>query len=730
MAAAALEPPFRPARQGRTAGTSGSSPRGGVPAKAGGQIGAGIRGGIGAVALLWATSVLPHSSPEAPVPEVPGLRVEAELKVDGVLDEPFWAQCGVGTGLIDTRTGKEAGEQTLIRVAYTRTHLYLSVECLDSDMSKIRAVEQHEDRPFVADDWVEVHFDPPHNHRGKYAFFTNPLGTKADANEGPSGVFNYGWSADWDCAAKMLADRWTFEMKIPLTVMNYFRRDDERWGFNITRMQRRTDVTSFWSYSATDMYKPRHFGHLTDLDLKDSQFNRNWEFTPYVSARVDFNGKTEVVPKAGADFSFRINPAITTAWTILPDYGHLEADDDSIELRDTERFLPEKRLFFREGEELMRQPHRVYYSRRFTDIDVAAKATGLIPGFSFNVMDVFGEVTHDYDYSGNSGVIKLNQDIGERSYLGYYASASHLNEGHAYTGSADGYFFLNDAWRVQFQGAAADEDLEDSTQDLDRDTTDFLGNVALIYSLYPWTFQWGYTAITSEFNPVLGYIPRRDIFGPGFLGMYDKRSGEGWYKQILCSTAPRWLENEAGVNTIRDYDLFSNVVFRNDLGVRLTYLNEYRHLPDDDDPSDYTTYYNERYALGVDLWASQYFKAVNLTYALGQFEDTDYQEVIGAKRWKFWEKLPLRHELVVRFEDQPDGSSDTVWLNRFVADLYITRDMWVKASIQNRPDALHNYSVIYTWKLKYNTYLYLAYNDVNEGDGTQQSILTKLTYTF
>jgi len=55
---------------------------------------------------------------------------------------------------------------------------------LDSDMSKIHAVEQHEDRAFVADDWVEIHFDPPHNHRGKYA--SSPTArTKADANEGP-----------------------------------------------------------------------------------------------------------------------------------------------------------------------------------------------------------------------------------------------------------------------------------------------------------------------------------------------------------------------------------------------------------------------------------------------------------------------------------------------------------------------------------------------------------------
>lgn len=680
------------------------------------------------LACLLPSPTFGHANPDAPVPALAALQVEDALTVDGVLDEPFWARCEVGSGFIDTRTQRPAAEQTLVRVAYTRSHLYLAVECLDSDMSKIRATERHEDRAFVGDDWVEIHVDPPHNHRGKYAFFTNPLGTKADANEGPSGVFNYGWTADWECAARMLADRWTFEMKLPLTMMNYFRRDGERWGFNVTRLQRRTDVTSFWSFSATDMYKPRHFGHLTGLNLENSQFDRNWEFTPYVSARVDFNGATEIVPRGGADLSFRLTPAITTAWTLLPDYGHLEADDDTIELRDTERFLPEKRLFFREGEELMRQPHRVYYSRRFSEIDGAGKASGLLPGFSFNAMDVFGDVTHDGDFHGNSAVLRVMQDVRERSYLGYYASASHLEQGHAYAGSADGYLFLNDAWRVQFQGAVADERLQDPSQNLDRAGTDYLGSTALVYSAYPWTAQVTYTAITPAFNPLLGYIPRRDIFGPSLFTQLDLRSGDAWYKQTLVTYNPRYYVNADGVNTILDHDLFSNVVFRNDLGVRLGYFNNYRHLPDDSDR--YTTYYNERISMGLDLWASDYYKAINLTYALGEFEDLDYHEAIWGKRFKFWERLPLRHELVVRWETPPADDPDTVWLNRLVADLYLSKIMWVKASIQNRPDSVHNYSVIYTWKLKYNTYFYVAYNDVTDGDASGRSVLTKITYTF
>jgi len=39
--------------------------------------------------------------------------------------------------------------------------------------------------------------------------------------------------------------------------------------------------------------------------------------------------------------SMRLNSDLTSAFTIFPDFGQVEADPDTIELRDTERFLRE-----------------------------------------------------------------------------------------------------------------------------------------------------------------------------------------------------------------------------------------------------------------------------------------------------------------------------------------------------------------------------------------------------
>jgi hypothetical protein len=660
---------------------------------------------------------LAHDNPHAPVPSLRALKVEAPLTVDGVLDEPFWERCEVTSGLIDQRTHLEAEQQTRIRIAYTRTHLYVAVECLDDHPDDIRASERREDRVFQGDDWVEVHFDPPHNHRGKYAFFANPLGTRADANEGPSGLFNYGWSADWDLAAKIHTNGWTFEMRIPLKVLNYLRKDAQTWGFNITRMLRRTDTTSFWSFSATEVYKPRHFGHLTGLDLADAVFDRNWEVSPYVSVRTDFDGATRTTPKAGLDVGVRLSPTVTTAWTLKPDFGQVEADDDTIELRDTERFLPEKRLFFREGDELMRTTHQLYYSRRFTDIDGGMKASGLGKGYSFALLNLQSDIAHDGRFHGNSTVLRVLQDVKERSSLGYYLGDSEVTGGHSRVLGADGYLFLNNEWRYRFQLAGMEDNV--SAGRAGRDRFDYLGSASMIYARYPWEFNVTYNAISEQFNPLLGYIPRRNIFGPSVLGSYHRESGRDWYKRLSVTYQPQLYLNADQRTVLRDHGLYGSVVWRNDLGLRLSYNNDY-HAP----------YHNHRVTTGVDVFASDYWKAINLTWAHGRFETTDYNEFVLGKRYKFWERLPIRHEFVVRLADRPGNAHETVWLDRIIFDLFITDKMWIKSSLQHRHNGVRNLSLIYGWKLHPKIQWYLVFNNVNDGAEEGNSIFTKVSYTF
>jgi hypothetical protein len=649
------------------------------------------------------------------------VRVEEEITVDGRLDEAFWARCPVATGLMDTRTQRPAEQQTTIRVAYTRTHIYIGVECFDDNTGEIRASERRKDRAFTADDWVEIHLDPTHSHRGKYAFFTNPLGTRAEANEGPSGMFNYGWTVEWECEASIETNRWCFEMKIPLGTMNYERKDAQTWGFNVTRRLARTDTPSFWSYSPTEMYKPRHFGHLEGFKLADSKFDRQWEVTPYASAQYDFgNGENDTTLSTGGDIGFRLTPSITTALTLNPDYGQVEADDATIELRDTERFLPEKRLFFREGEELIRMPNSLYYSRRFTDIDAGAKLTGARQNYSFIFQDIYGDTQHqDFDGSGNSAVMRLYQYVGDRSYIGYYLADSELKEGYSRVGGADGYFFINDDWRIQAQAAGMGQDLDDQTGTFTREGGEYLGQGSLIYGHYPWEFRWGLKGISEGFKPLLGYIPRQNIFGPNFDAFFYEKTDQRWYKELSLGYEFDYYWNDARKLSIHDHGAFWRVVFPADYGFHGGGSREY-HAP----------YNNHRVSAGFDIFPSDFYRSLSYTWAGGEFEEVDYNELILAKPFKPWNRMPIRFESFLRFENQPDGSKDTRWLVRVVSDLYITDTMWIKSSIQPQNDGVHNVSVIYGWEFLPRKNFYFVFNSVNDGSSTENSLFTKVTWTF
>lgn len=675
------------------------------------------------IVFYFTQFVYTHDSHDADVPLIEAYLTEQEITIDGHLNEDDWQHAQRVTGFKDIRTSAHASQQTFVRVLYTKTHVIIAVECMDDAMDEIHASERREDRFFRGDDWVEVHLEPMHSHTSKYAFFSNPLGTKVDAAEGPAGNFNTGWSAEWELAAQMLDDRWQFEMAIPFGIMNYTQNDDQIWGINFTRKTVRLDELSFWSYSDTDYYKPRHFGHLTGLNLADTDFSRNIEVTPYVSTRMDFHGDTDSINQAGLDTSFRLTPNIITSWTLNPDFGQIEADDDTIELRDTERFLTEKRLFFREGDELLTMRNRLYYSRRFTNIDTGAKFSGEWEDYKFSFLNIQGETTHDEIRSGNSSVFRVIQNVGEKSNLGYYLNASEYEDGHSRVASTDGNLFLTDDVRFQYQASLSDDRNWDSGK-LEKDRTDYLGYTALSYEKYPWEIALGYRAISEGFNPSLGFIPRRDIFGPSLIAEYNIRSNEEWYKSLEVGFVTALYEDEDDRTTLRDYTFFSDVVFQNDYGIELQYDDDF-HYP----------YDNDRMVIGGVRNSSDYWKSMDVSWAFGTFEEVDYNEFILGKRLQPFERMPIRYEFVIRLEDESFRNNrfledETVWLNRIVFDYFFTDDMWLKTSLQNRSSNIHNVSVIYGWEFVEDAHWYVAFNSVGDQNDTEHSVFTKVTYTF
>ena len=111
----------------------------------------------------------------------------------------------------------------------------------------------------------------------------------------------------------------------------------------------------------------------------------------YASATYDFESDSTEF-STGPDVGMRLNSELTSAFPLNPDFGQVEADPDTIELRETERFLRERRTFFREGSELFDTPVNIYYSRRFEKIDAGGKVTGQGDTWALGLVDVQGDI--------------------------------------------------------------------------------------------------------------------------------------------------------------------------------------------------------------------------------------------------------------------------------------------------------------------------------------------------
>ena len=160
------------------------------------------------------------------------------------------------------------------------------------------------------------------------------------------------------------------------------------------RRERGMQESSYWCYRNSQARNPREFGLLTNLDLAKAEFDSKPTFETYVSGSSDFEQNRNEM-STGLDISMRLNSNLISAFTINPDFGQVEADPDTIELRDTERFLRERRTFFREGSELFKTPLNIYYSRRFMDIDAGAKVTGQGKTWALGLIDVQGKISRD-----------------------------------------------------------------------------------------------------------------------------------------------------------------------------------------------------------------------------------------------------------------------------------------------------------------------------------------------
>jgi hypothetical protein len=284
--------------------------------------------------------------------------------IDGQLDDEAWANAPLVTRLVQSRPdpGAEAHMRTEARLLYDDRALYVAVRLFDPAPQAILAPFVRRDDETTSD-WVFVEIDSRHDRRTGFSFGLNPRGVQVDGMWMDDINYDSTWDAVWEGAARIDADGWTAEYRIPFSQLPYAAGADAAtaadaetvWGFNLYRNSQRRGEVSNWSPRVAGLAGV--ISRFNDLRLRVPAHIRRVELTPYVAPRWERSASSASNTgsmKAGADLRVGLGSSFNLTATLLPDFGQVEQDPSQVNLTALELFQTERRPFFIEGVEAFR----------------------------------------------------------------------------------------------------------------------------------------------------------------------------------------------------------------------------------------------------------------------------------------------------------------------------------------------------------------------------------------
>lgn len=369
--------------------------------------------------------------------------VETPPALDGVLDDPQWAQAEPIGPLtqVDPIEGARPSKATEVRVLTDGDNLYVGVRCWDDDPAGIIARSMQRDADLGAEDRVVFLLDTFLDQRTGYLFQTNALGARVDGLIEDVHLL-LEWDGIWNVKTAIDSKGWTAEFVIPFKTLN-FRAGAPAWGFNLRRGIRGTQEADNWADPDQNMrfIDPVRAGLLQGMER--SRLGIGLDVVPSLSlTRVDDSQRppsesesrhyTRVTPSG--DIRYKITPSLTLAGTANTDFGQTPADDVQVNLSRFALFFPEQREFFLQDQGIfdfanVGKDVQPFFSRRIglsatgepVPIRGGGKLTGRVGPLSMGGLVVHqGPQEHEGEDVGarTLGVARLKLNVGEESTIG------------------------------------------------------------------------------------------------------------------------------------------------------------------------------------------------------------------------------------------------------------------------------------------------------------------------
>jgi len=375
------------------------------------------------LALLFAIQA-PLSASTIEIPRIE----DAEVVIDGNLDEPVWSQAARLTGFhqYEPVDGRPASEETEVLVWYAPDAIYFGIIAHDSEPEAIRATVADRD-DIGGDDHITIYLDTFNDRRRAFFFAVNPLGVQQDGVRYEGGGFGgTDKSPDYwyESQGRITESGYIVEVKIPFKSLRYPSGDTpQSWGLQIERRTQRTGYVDTWTDTrrASASYLAQA-GTITGL--KDLERGVVFEAQPFITATADggrdpVDGRyrrDSVDPEVGMNLRLGFTNLSLDA-TVNPDFSQVEADAGQVTVNERfALFFSEKRPFFLEGIELFQTPSQLVHTRQIVSPKVGGKVTGKVGGLSIAHLTALDDPSEGEEALVN--ITRLRNDFGSNSHTG------------------------------------------------------------------------------------------------------------------------------------------------------------------------------------------------------------------------------------------------------------------------------------------------------------------------
>ena len=369
-------------------------------------------------------------------------RLEAQARVDGVLDDSVWTRAARlgGFSQFSPVDGLPAEQRTEVLVWYSPTALYFGVRAW-AEPGTVRAHLGDRDRGIIPDDYIELQLGTFNDGRQVFVFGANPLGVQADGTliEGnartttSNGERPSREQADlspdfvWDSKGRVTASGYEIEIRIPFRTLRYQRQDPQTWTLQVIRKSAASGREDTWAparrAAASFVAQAGRLRGLTAL-----RRGLVLELNPIVTSTVTggrpapedpwrYSGGS---PEVGGNVRWGLSNDATLNGTIEPDFSQVEADASQINADPrSSLFFQEKRPFFLDGIEYFATPLQTIYTRRIVAPIAAVKVTGRSGGTNFGLLSAvddraFSPTDHNPVYN----LVRVQRDVGSQSRVG------------------------------------------------------------------------------------------------------------------------------------------------------------------------------------------------------------------------------------------------------------------------------------------------------------------------